>query len=146
MKSLLINGPNLNLLELRETEHYQNISLSEIELNTKQYALKNDINLVAKQSNHEGEIIEFIHDAVRSNYYKAIIINAGAYTHTSIAILDALKIFKGLVIEVHLSDITKREEFRKNSYISLRADQIFFGEGAKSYLKAIDYLRGLDNV
>jgi 3-dehydroquinate dehydratase II len=143
---LLINGPNLNLLELREKEHYGNISLSGIESTIKAHAVECNIDLIAKQSNHEGEIVEFIHEAIKTDKYQAIIINAAAYTHTSIAILDALKIFKGQVIEVHLSDITKREDFRKNSYISLRADKVFFGEGVNSYLKAIDYLRGLNHV
>jgi 3-dehydroquinate dehydratase II len=138
--ALLLNGPNLNLLELREPEFYADISLKQLEQKLVSYAKAKNINLETKQSNHEGALIDLIHAAIIEKSYQAIIINAGGYTHTSIALLDALKIFKGKVIEVHLSDIAKREDFRKNSYISLRADKIFSGKGIQSYLDAINHL------
>ena len=96
------------------------------------------------QSNIEGEIVNKIHDAIDENI-KAIIINAAAYTHTSIAILDALKMFKGIVIEVHITNIHAREEFRHHSFISKVAQGIIAGFGEESYLMAIDYLYKLNN-
>ena len=142
-KILLLSGPNLNLLEKRENSHYPQTKLLDIVNECKSYAEQFNMSITHFQSNHEGVIIDKIHQAVTEKGFEAIMINAGAYTHTSIAILDALNIYKGIVIEIHFSDIEKREEFRQRSFISLRADKLFKGEGLKSYLKAIDYLRGI---
>ena len=134
----IINGPNLNLLGKREVSIYGNATIHDIKRECKKLSLSLNFELIFLQSNSEAKIIEWIHDAI--NIEADIIINAAAYTHTSIAILDALKISKGKVIEVHLSDIKKREDFRKFSYISLRADKVIMGEGLKGYLSAIKYL------
>jgi 3-dehydroquinate dehydratase-2 len=140
---LLLSGPNLNLLEKRENSHYPQTKLFDVVNECKSYAEQLDMSITHFQSNHEGVIIDKIHEAITAKKFDAIMINAGAYTHTSIAILDALNIYKGVVIEIHFSDIEKREEFRQKSFISLRADKLFKGEGLKSYIKAIDYLRGI---
>ena len=142
-KILLLSGPNLNLLEKRENSHYPQTKLLDVVNECKSYAEQLDMSIIHFQSNHEGVIIDKIHEAIIAKDFDAIMINAGAYTHTSIAILDALNIYKGVVIEIHFSDIEKREEFRQKSFISLRADKLFKGEGLKSYIKAIDYLRGI---
>ena len=131
----IINGPNLNLLGERETNIYGHVSLSEIEEECTKLCNSLKLKLLFLQSNAEYQIIDWIHEA--RNNGSAIIINAAAFSHTSIAILDALNTFDRKVIEVHLSDISKREEFRQFSFISLRADKIFMGEGLNSYLKAI---------
>ena len=118
--------------------------IKDIENNCKEFAKKNDIVLSFFQSNIEGEIVNKIHDAIDENI-KAIIINAAAYTHTSIAILDALKMFTGIVIEVHITNIHSREEFRHHSFISKVAQGIIAGFGEESYFMAIDYLYKLNN-
>ena len=139
-KILVINGPNLNLLGKREIEIYGKDSLKNIELKTKKFAKNNDIDAEFKQSNEESEIINWIHDCVK-NDYKGLLINAGAYTHTSIAIFDALKAIKIPIVEIHLSNIHKREEFRKKSYISEVADGVVFGFGAYSYILGIKAIK-----
>ena len=138
-KIYIINGPNLNKLGKREPDKYGTLKLQEIENICKNKC--DTLNLSCKffQSNVEGEIVNKIHDAIDENI-KAIIINAAAYTHTSIAILDALKIFTGIVIEVHITNIHSREEFRHHSFISKVAQGIIAGFGVESYLMAIDYL------
>ena len=137
-KAFLIHGPNFNLLELREANHYDSLSLKDIEEAMINKGKEKNLNIISMQSNHEGEIIDFIHKAILDDAVEFILINAAAYSHTSIAILDALKIFKGQVIELHLSDISKREEYRKKSFISERADKIFFGKGIDSYKEALN--------
>ncbi len=134
----IINGPNLNLLGEREVGIYGDITIHDIERECKKLCLSLNFKLIFLQSNSEAQIIEWIHQAI--NTESDIIINAAAYTHTSIAILDALKVFKGRVVEVHLSNIKNREDFRKFSYISLRADKVFMGKGLEGYLSAIKYL------
>ena len=141
-KILVINGPNLYLLGEREIEFYGKDSLKNIELKTKKFAKNNDIDAEFKQSNEESEIINWIHDCVK-NDYKGLLINAGAYTHTSIAILDALKTIKIPIVEIHLSNIHKREEFRKKSFISQVADGVIFGFGSYSYILAIMAIKDL---
>jgi 3-dehydroquinate dehydratase-2 len=144
MKNIfLISGPNLNLLDKRESDHYPSIKLSEVVNKCTEYGKTHNLKIKHFQSNHEGEIIDKIQEIINQNNFDAIMINAGAYTHTSIAILDALNIYNGKVIELHFSDISKREDFRKTSYISFRADKVFKGEGLQSYIQAIDFLRGL---
>ena len=142
-KIYIINGPNLNKLGTREPDKYGKIKLQEIENLCKRKCEAFDLSCLFFQSNFEGEIINKIHDAIDENI-KAIIINAAAYTHTSIAILDALKMFKGIIIEIHITNIHSREKFRHHSFISKVAQGIIAGFGEESYLMAIDYLYKLD--
>jgi 3-dehydroquinate dehydratase type II len=134
-KILLINGVNLNKLDQREREYYGSFSLEDIEKNSKILAAQNGFTLDAFQSNIEGEIVEMIHNA--KDNYDGLIINAGAYSHYSIAIYDALKMVNMPIIEVHLSNIYKREEFRHHSYIAKIANGGIFGLGANGYNLAV---------
>ena len=143
-KIYIINGPNLNKLGTREPDKYGNLKLKEIENLCRKKSDKLNSSCDFFQSNIEGEIVNKIHEAIDKNI-KAIIINAAAYTHTSIAILDALKMFKGIVIEIHITNIHAREEFRHNSFISKVAKGIIAGFGEESYLMAIDYLDKSNN-
>ena len=143
-KIYIINGPNLNKLGTREPEKYGALKLQEIESLCKKKSDELNLSCDFFQSNVEGEIVNKIHDAIDKNII-AIIINAAAYTHTSIAILDALKMFKGTVIEIHITNIHAREEFRHNSFISKVAKGIIAGFGKESYLMAIDYLFKINN-
>ena len=143
-KIYIINGPNLNKLGTREPDKYGSLNLQEIEDICKNKCDKLSLSCVFFQSNIEGEIVNKIHDAIDENI-KAIIINAAAYTHTSIAILDALNMFKGIVIEIHITNIHAREEFRHHSFISKVAQGIIAGFGEESYLMAIDYIYKLNN-
>lgn len=137
MKLYIINGPNLNMLGIREPEIYGKLTLQAIESKMKLYCAKNQIDVEFYQSNHEGEIV----DIIQSAYKKAdgIIINPAAYTHTSVAILDALKAVNVDTVEVHLSDVDEREDFRKLSYVSLFAKKVIKGKGADGYIEAIDF-------
>ena len=137
MKLFIINGPNLNMLGIREPEIYGKLTLQDIESKIKLYCAKNQIDVELYQSNHEGEIV----DIIQSAYQKAdgIIINPAAYTHTSVAILDALKAVNVDTVEVHLSDVDEREDFRKLSYVSLFAKKVIKGKGADGYIEAIDF-------
>ncbi len=137
MKLYIINGPNLNMLGIREPEIYGKLTLQDIESKINLYCAKNQIDVEFYQSNHEGEIV----DIIQSAYKKAdgIIINPAAYTHTSVAILDALKAVNVDTVEVHLSDVDKREDFRKLSYVSLFAKKVIKGKGADGYIEAIDF-------
>lgn len=137
MKLYIINGPNLNMLGIREPEIYGKLTLQAIESKMKLYCAKNQIDVEFYQSNHEGEIV----DIIQSAYKKAdgIIINPAAYTHTSVAILDALKAVNVDTVEVHLSDVDEREDFRKFSYVSLFAKKVIKGKGADGYIEAIDF-------
>lgn len=139
MKILIINGPNLNLLGLREPHIYGNVTLKQIEEKILQYCQKNKIEIAFKQSNFEGEIINAIHEA-RENY-DGIIINAGAFTHYSYAIRDAIAAIKIPVIEVHLSNIYAREDFRHKSVLSPVVKGLICGFGEKGYLLALDALK-----
>jgi 3-dehydroquinate dehydratase-2 len=131
----VINGPNLNLLGLRQPEIYGAETLADVIVGLAALAGELGLTLDARQSNHEGEIVEMIH-AARSDA-AGIIINPGAYSHTSIAILDALHAFDGPVLEVHISNIHKREAFRHHSYISARADGVIAGCGTMGYALAL---------
>ncbi|EXF26413.1 3-dehydroquinate dehydratase [Finegoldia magna ALB8] len=137
MKLFIINGPNLNMLGIREPEIYGKLTLQDIESKMKLYCVKNNIDVEFYQSNHEGEIV----DIIQSAYKKAdgIIINPAAYTHTSVAILDALKAVNIDTVEVHLSDVDEREIFRRFSYVSLFAKKVIKGKGAEGYIEAIDF-------
>ena len=137
MKLYIINGPNLNMLGIREPEIYGKLTLQDIESKINLYCAKNQIDVEFYQSNHEGEIV----DIIQSAYKKAdgIIINPAAYTHTSVAILDALKAVDVDTVEVHLSDVDEREDFRKLSYVSIFAKKVIKGKGAEGYIEAIDF-------
>lgn len=138
---LVLNGPNLNLLGKRQPEIYGYKTLDDVVKICNVFASKLGLNLDFFQSNHEGEIIDKIHNA--RNKYQAIIINPGAFTHTSIAILDALNNYDGVVLEVHISNIYKRESFRHHSYISKRADGVIAGFGVQGYELALQRLANI---
>ena len=137
MKLLIINGPNLNLLGLREPAIYGKEDYSTLCEMIKD-ACK-DIENEIYQSNHEGDIVDKIQSAYKC--FDGIVINPAAYTHTSVAILDALKAVGIPTVEVHISDINTREEFRKFSYVSLYAEKQIAGHGLKGYTQAIEYLK-----
>ena len=139
-KILIINGPNLNMLGKREQEIYGNITLNELEKICADEAKKLDFNIYFFQSNSEAEIIGEIQ---KSLGYDGLIINAGAFTHTSIAIHDALKILQIPKIEVHISNIYNREEFRKKSFISPAVNGIIAGFGIDVYIIALRSLKNL---
>ena len=138
-KIIILNGPNLNLLGEREKNQYGSFTLKEIENSCVEYAKKNDLELSFFQSNIEGEIVEKIQDS-RLNK-DGLIINAGGYTHTSVAIHDALKILKIPIIELHISNIYNREEFRQKSLISEVAKGIICGFGADGYIMALQAIK-----
>ena len=140
-KILVINGPNLNLLGSREKEKYGNTSLQDIQKRCADHANKINLDIDFKQSNVEGEIVNFIQDA--NEKYNGIIINAGGYTHTSVAILDALLAVKKPTIELHITNIYKREEFRHKSLISKAADGIICGLGVEGYIMALNGIKNL---
>ena len=137
-KILLLNGPNLNMLGKREPQIYGDITLNNVEEACMKLAKQNGLELESKQTNYEGQIVELIHTAKETS--DAIIINPGAYSHTSIAIFDALEMFHGPIIEVHISNIHKRESFRHFSYVSQRADSVIVGCGVQGYELAILHL------
>lgn len=138
-KIAIINGPNLNLLGKRETGIYGKTTLSDIEQQCQDYADKIRIELQFSQHNSESDIIKAIHQTLNQNI-DAIIINAAAYTHTSIAIRDALLAVAIPFVEVHISNVFRREPFRHHSYLSDIAKGVICGFGVKSYLLAIDAL------
>ena len=138
MNVLLLNGPNLNLLGDREPEIYGATTLADIERELTARAAGAGARVECLQTNHEGEAIDRIHAARGS--VDAIIINPAAWSHTSVALLDALNAFEGRVMEVHLSNVHKREAFRHHSYVSRRADGVIAGLGAFGYRAALDYL------
>ena len=134
-KVIILNGPNLNLLGEREKNQYGSFTLKDIEKKCNNYSTKNNIILSLYQSNIEGELVEKIQNS-RDNQ-DGLIINAGGYTHTSVAILDALKILKIPIIELHISNIYNREEFRQKSLISKIAKGVICGFGAEGYEMAL---------
>ena len=138
-KIIILNGPNLNLLGEREKEKYGKITLLNVENECKEFAKKNDVDLSLFQSNIEGEIVEKIQKA--RNEQHGLIINAGGYTHTSVAIHDALKVLKIPVIELHITNIYKREEFRHKSLISKLATGILCGFGTDGYVMALQAMK-----
>ena len=138
-KIIILNGPNLNLLGEREKEKYGNITLKDIENNCKEFAKKNDIILSLFQSNIEGEMVDEIQKA--RNEQHGLIINAGAYTHTSVAIHDALKVLKIPIVELHITNIYNREEFRHKSLISKIANGIICGFGSNGYIMSLKAMK-----
>lgn len=139
MKILILNGPNLNMLGLREPNIYGKNTYKDLVNLLQNYANINNLDIEIFQSNHEGQLVDKIQEAY--NKFDAIIINPAAYTHTSIAILDALKAVSLPTVEVHISDISHREDFRKFSYTSLYAEKTIYGKGFDGYIEAIEYLR-----
>lgn len=133
----VLNGPNLNLLGTREPEIYGSDTLDEIAGRLEDQARGLGVEIDVRQSNHEGHLIDWLHEA-SARGAKAVLLNAGGYTHTSIAIHDAIKSIKVPVIEVHLSDPHKREAFRHISYVGMAAVACFAGHGAASYTLALD--------
>ena len=140
-KILLINGPNLNLLGTREKEKYGNTSLQDVQKKCEMHCKKIGLEIDFKQSNVEGEIVNFIQNSKEKHH--AIIINAGGYTHTSVAILDALLAVKKPTIELHITNIYKREDFRHKSMISKAADGIICGLGVEGYIMALNGIKNL---
>ena len=138
-KILVINGPNLNLLGTREKEKYGETSLKDIEKKCTEYSKKINLEIDFKQSNVEGEIVNYIQNT--KDNHQGIIINAGGYTHTSVAILDALLAVKKPTIELHITNIYKREDFRHKSLISKAANGIICGLGVDGYIMAIDGIK-----
>ena len=138
MKILVINGPNLNLLGVREPEIYGNRTLKDLENLITAHADKKGISVSFFQTNHEGKMVDAIQSAM--NVYDGIIINPAAYTHTSVAILDAVKSTGIKTVEVHISDPDTREDFRKISYIRLACIATVKGKGFDGYLEAMDIL------
>lgn len=139
MKILIINGPNINMVGIREPEIYGEESYEDFVTDILNYGAENGVEIEAVQSNHEGGIIDSIQEAY--GRFDGIIINAGGYTHTSIAVLDALRAVGIRTVEVHLSDISKREDYRKKSYVSEFAEKLIMGKGFQGYYEAVDYLR-----
>ena len=142
-KILVINGPNLNLLGTREKEKYGNISLDDIKKKCELHCKKIGLDVQFKQSNVEGEIVNFIQETQKN--YNGIIINAGGYTHTSVAILDALLAVKKPTIELHITNIYNREDFRHKSLISKAVDGIICGFGSDGYIMALDGIKKIIN-
>ncbi|MCX5706715.1 MAG: type II 3-dehydroquinate dehydratase [Candidatus Omnitrophica bacterium] len=140
-KILIIHGPNLGLLGQREPSIYGKVTLKEINNSLKSLAKKKKVSLTIKQSNHEGEIVDLIGKA--KNKFNAILINPAAYTHTSVAIRDAISASGLLTVEVHLSNIYSREEFRQKSLISPVAKGSILGFGPKSYILGLEALLDL---
>jgi 3-dehydroquinate dehydratase-2 len=140
-KIIIINGPNLNLLGEREKEKYGNVTLKEIEKECKNFAKKNNIIIVFKQSNIEGKIIDYIQGSRKK--FDGLIINAAGYTHTSIAIRDALMTLKIPIVELHITNIYNREKFRHKSLLSKAARSVICGFGSKGYVLALKGLQGI---
>jgi 3-dehydroquinate dehydratase-2 len=139
MKILVINGPNINMLGVREPDIYGKNSFSDLLSLLRKIAEDENITVDQFQSNHEGALVDAIQGALGT--YDGIVINPGAYTHTSIALLDAVKSVMLPTVEVHISDINSREEFRRHSFVSLVAVKTIAGLGFEGYKVAIEYLK-----
>ena len=135
---LILNGPNLNLLGFREPEIYGHVTLADVEALCRSHAAKLGLAVEFRQSNHEGQLIDWVQEARTA--FSGIVINPGAYSHTSIALLDALKAVDKPVVEVHLSNIHQRDSFRHHSYVSLAAKGVICGLGIQGYVSALDAL------
>lgn len=139
MKLYILNGPNLNFLGIREPDHYGRTTYADLCKMIEEHCSARDVECVCLQSNHEGALVDFIQDAY---YQKAdgIVINPGAYTHTSIALLDAVKSVSIPTVEVHISKVEEREDFRQISYIRAACEKTITGHGTAGYLEAVDFL------
>ena len=138
MKILVINGPNINMLGIREPEHYGKETYSDLVSKIQKHCDMKNVDVKIFQSNHEGDLVDEIQKACGNA--GGIVINPGAYTHTSIAILDAVKSVNIPTVEVHISKVEEREDFRQLSYIRLACIKTITGHGTDGYLEAIDYL------
>lgn len=139
MKILVINGPNLNMLGIREPDIYGKTTYAALVALIEEYAQKTNIEVEQYQCNHEGDLVDKIQDAYGK--FDGIVINPGAYTHTSVAILDALKAVAIPAVEVHISEVDKREKFRQISYVRLACFATITGHGVDGYTEAMDLLR-----
>ncbi len=139
MKIMVINGPNLNMLGIREPEHYGKETYADLLRKIKQHAETVGIEVAFYQSNHEGDLV----DCIQSTYgnFDGIVINPGAYTHTSVALLDAVRAVSLPCVEVHISHVDEREPFRRQSYIRAACVAVISGHGTDGYIEAIDLLR-----
>ena len=135
----IINGPNLNLLGSREPEHYGKDDYKALLASVKSKAKELGVRIKTYQSNHEGDLVDKIHEAYRKGA-AGIVINPGAYTHTSIALLDAVKAVMIPTVEVHISKVEEREDFRQLSYIRLAAEKTITGHGIAGYGEALEFL------
>ena len=138
MKILVINGPNLNMLGIREPDHYGKETYSDLCEKIQKHCDEKNVEVKMYQSNHEGGLVDEIQKAY--GIFDGIVINPGAYTHTSIAILDAVKAVGIPTVEVHISKVEEREDFRQVSYVRLACVKTITGHGTQGYLEAIDYL------
>lgn len=138
MKILVINGPNINMLGIREPEHYGKETYADLVSKIQKHCDNKNIDTKIFQSNHEGDLVDEIQKAY--GIFDGIVINPGAYTHTSIAILDAVKSVSIPTVEVHISKVEEREDFRQISYIRLACVKTITGHGTDGYTEAIDYL------
>ena len=139
MKILVLNGPNLNMLGIREPDIYGRKTYADLINMIKAHCDGRGVEVMFKQSNHEGDLVDFIQQALFDKC-DGIVINPGAYTHTSVALLDALKAVAIPTVEVHISDVDSREEFRQISYVSLIAKKTIKGHGFDGYTEAVDFL------
>ena len=138
MKILVINGPNINMLGIREPEHYGKETYKDLVNKIQNHCDAKNIDVKVYQSNHEGDLVDEIQNAYGNT--DGIVINPGAYTHTSIAILDAVKSVNIPTVEVHISKVEEREDFRQISYVRLACVKTITGHGTDGYIEAIDYL------
>lgn len=138
----VLNGPNLNLLGIREPEIYGADTLADIQSTLEDQASRMGLAIDFRQSNHEGVLVDWLHEAQRTGA-KAVLLNAAAYTHTSVALLDAIRAIEVPVIEVHLSDPSQREKFRHVSYVGMAAADCVQGLGARSYAVALEKVAAL---
>lgn len=138
MKILVINGPNLNMLGIREPDHYGRETYSDLVKKIQKHCDSKNVEVKIYQSNHEGDLVDEIQNAYGN--IDGIVINPGAYTHTSIAILDAVKSVNIPTVEVHISKVEEREDFRQVSYVRLACVKTITGHGTDGYIEAIDYL------
>ena len=138
MRILVINGPNINMLGIREPDIYGKNTYADLCRMITDYAAEKGVEVKLFQSNHEGDIVDEIQAALGN--FDGIVINPAAYTHTSVAILDALKSVALPAVEIHISDVSAREEFRQISYAGMACEKSFIGLGFEGYLRGIDYL------
>ena len=138
MKILVINGPNLNMLGIREPDYYGKETYADLVAKIQNYCQKKGVEVKLYQSNHEGDLVDEIQNAYGN--MDGIVINPGAYTHTSIALLDAVKAVGIPTVEVHISKVEEREEFRQISYVRLACMKTITGHGTDGYLEAVDFL------
>lgn len=141
MKLLILNGPNLNMLGIREPGIYGAATYADLQTQIREAAAKMDMEVDIRQTNHEGVLIDWIQEAY--GVFDGIVINPAAYTHTSVALLDAVKSVSIPTVEVHISDVSKREDFRQISYIRQACVKTISGHGFYGYIEAMEYLKNL---